>query len=158
MKGDTKMPYITLENGKKVRISKESYEALAKAIKEEDREIFVPDDVKIVLLDEDDWFGDGLGIVFNDEKQILLYDVENGIWRVWGVSDGEFVECKLIPVKKDDLKVGYTYFRTNGEHPDFSELSCYCKYLGDGSYAYVESDDSVLVSDFGYLKSKKWNK
>ena len=149
------MPYVTLENGKKIKISEESYEALAKASKEEDNEILVPDNIKIGLVDTTGkhWFGDGLGIIFNDEKQILLYDVEDRVWKVWEVSDEEFVECKLIPVKKEELEKGYTYFRADSEHPDFSDMRGYCKYLGDESYVFVEYGDSVVVSNFGY---KKW--
>ena len=145
------MPYVTLENGKKVKISKKSYEALAKAIKEEDREILVPDNIKIVLLDEDDWFGDGLGIVFNKGEQVLLYDVGDRVWKVWEVSDEEFVECKLVPVDEKDLKAGYTYFRTdvgvksNVFFDDLKDISQYCKYLGDNKYVYVD-EESVKVA------------
>jgi len=144
------MPYVTLENGKKIKISEESYEELlAKAIKEEN-EILVPDNI---TFERDYGDGDELGIVFNNEKQVLIYSVASEVWQVWISSPGDFVKCKLVPVDKKDLRVGYTYFRTNGEHPDFSELSCYCKYLGDGSYAYVEYGNSIIVSNFGY---KKW--
>ena len=158
MKGDTKMPYVTLENGKMIKISEESYEALAKAVKEEDGEILVPDNIKIGLVDTTGkhWFGDGLGIIFNDEKQILLYDVEDRVWKVWEVSDEEFVECKLIPVKKKHLKVGYTYFRTDFKFgtKDFLTmmrgLNYYCKYIGKGEYVSISYDKDVEVDGISW--------
>jgi len=153
------MPYITLENGKRIKISKESYEALAKAVKEEDREILVPDNIKIGLVDTTGkyWFGDGLGIVFNDEEQILLYDVEERVWKVWEVSDEEFVECKLVPVDKEDLKAGYTYFRTDFKFGtdkffvDLEDIISYCKYLGNDKYVYTTHDGDIVTNDIGWI-------
>ena len=144
------MPYITLENGKKVKISNKSYRALAKAVKEENNEILVPDNIKIENHCGD---GDNLGIVFNEGKQTLAYNSNRDVWYVLPAYSKDFVKCNLVPVNKEDLKVGYTYFRTDSEQPDFSDMRGYCKYLGDESYVFVEYGDSVVVSNFGY---KKW--
>ena len=138
------MPYIYLENGKKVKISEESYKALAKAVKE--NEILVPDDIKI----ENRCSGDGLGIVFNEGKQLLIYDRYDGLWKVWSADSDYWVRCKLVPVDKENLKVGYTYFRTISKYINYKELLDvwrYCKYLGNNKYVYATHDGAVEVKD-----------
>jgi len=142
------MPYITLENGKKVKISNKSYRALAKAVKEENNEILVPDNIKIETHCGD---GDNLGIVFNEGKQTLAYNSNRDVWYVLPAYSKDFVKCMLRPVKKEDLKEGYTYFITNEKMgtDDFQEnlrdLTHYCKYLGNDEYVCI-IDGSVVVS------------
>jgi len=143
------MPYITLENGKKIKISEESYEALAKASKEEDNEILVPDNIKIE--NHCGGGGDNLGIVFNKGKQTLAYNSNRGVWYVLPAYPKDFVKCMLRPVKKEDLKEGYTYFITNEKmgtddfQEDLRDLTHYCKYLGNDEYVCI-IDGSVMVS------------
>ena len=147
------MPYITLENGKKIKISEESYEALAKASKEEDRELLVPDNIKI---ENECGDGDGLGIVFNEGKQTLDYTSTRDVWRVLPAYPQDFINCKLVPVGKENLKVGYTYFRTDekvgsdGFFENLKDIFYYCKYFGNGRYVYVTYDGVVLGSYFSW--------
>ena len=144
------MPYIYLENGKKVEISNKSYRALAKAVKEENNEILVPDNIKIESECGD---GDGLGIVFNEGKQTLAYNSVEDVWYVLPAYSKDFVKCKLVPVKREDLKVGYTYFRTESEFGterfsnSLEDIGLYCKYLGNGRYVYVTYDGDVETND-----------
>ena len=142
------MPYIYLENGKKVKISEESYKALAKAVKE--NEILVPDDIKI---ENHCGGGDNLGIVFNNRSQVLTYDLVEKVWCVLPAYPEDFIKCKLVPVKREDLKVGYTYFRTESEFGterfsnSLEDIGLYCKYLGNGRYVYVTYDGDVETND-----------
>ena len=143
------MPYVTLENGKKIKISEESYEELlAKAIKEEN-EILVPDNIKIGKC----YGGDDLGIVFSDKKKILFFHECIQGWVVAPTKGYYFVKCKLIPVKeREELEKGYTYFRTDGEVgteyflKTLRDMSNYCKFLGNGKCAYINFGTSVEVN------------
>jgi len=137
------MPYIILENGKKVEISEKSYKALAKAVKE--NEILVPEDIKI----ENRCSGDGLGIVFNKGKQTLAYNSFANVWCVVEAFPEDFIKCKLVPVNKNELKVGYTYFRTNSTDINYKELLDvwhYCKYLGNNKIVCAHGKE-VYVYD-----------
>jgi len=92
--------------------------------------------------------GDELGIVFNGNKQVLFYNF--GVWRVMSSHNEDFIKCKLVPVKKKDLKVGYTYFMSMLKNPDFKDLLRYCKYLGKGKYVYTNGQNVFTDND-------KWN-
>lgn len=132
------MKTITLEDGQKVKLSDESYEELSRATKK----ILVPENIKI------EWEykkGDGLGIVFNNNKQTLFYGEDiykvNKSWKI------DFIQCELMPIKKEDLKVGHTYFRTDSKTHNFGDLELYCKYLGNSNYVYCTSRNDVLVAE-----------
>ena len=64
--------------------------------------ILVPNNIKI---ERSCWHWDKLGIVFNDNKQVLSYfSLYWWIYNVDGASDGDFVQCELIKCKRKDLK------------------------------------------------------
>lgn len=132
------MRTITLENGEKVKISEESYLALAKAT----QEILVPEEIKIC---ENEFSEDGLAIAFESGmKQKELVVSEKDGWEVFCYENcrGKRVPCKLVPVKPEDRKAGYTYFRHDIQLTKelLQILDLYCKYLGNGKYACITED------------------
>ena len=128
------MRSITLEDGRKVTILEDSYKALADALQRKEHD--VPENIRIEKNCGD---GDGLGIVFPNEKQVLSYNDDYG-HSVKSTHRDDWVPCKLVPVDEKDLKVGHTYFRTDKEDSSGAdEIEGYCKYLGDGKYAYVNN-------------------
>jgi len=102
--------------------------------------IFVPDNIKI----EKCCGGDDLGIVLNDEKKVLYYHKDIKDWVIVP-SKNNFVKCKIVPVNRRDLKIGYTYYRTDMVNEDFSDLYLYCKYLGNGKYVYIANNGDIKV-------------
>ena len=81
---------------------------LKKALMNKNEEtILVPDCIKI-----ENGFnnsGDGLGIVFHNNKQTLCYE-KNEVFgvRVYWLRD--FVQCKLVPCKYEDIEDGDTFY------------------------------------------------
>lgn len=91
-------------------------------------------------------YGDGLGIVFNNEKQVLYYMDYIGVVHVApDIYPSSFIKYKLVPIKQKDRKVGYTYFRSDTENPDFTILESYCKYLGENQYFFVTVGRDILT-------------
>ena len=134
------MKTITLENGNKVEISDESYNAIANAAET----ILVPECIKI----ENCGKCDSLGIVFNDNKQVLFipYSVGASSYAVLTSTEKRFIQCKLISVKKEERLIGHTYYASEAQNPDFDCRNFYYKYLGDDECVNVFDKKSVHVS------------
>jgi len=109
------MKEITLEDGRKIEISDKSYKAFEDSI----NELLVPDSIKI----ED--VGGSLGVVFNDEKQLLFYNTHSNVYCVSFTDKGSFVKCKLTPCDREDLKAGDLAYRANKSDPNFLSVSGY---------------------------------
>jgi len=105
----------------------------------------VPDSIHI----EETGCGDGLAIVFNDDKQELHYSEANGsdIYSVTYAEKNDFVKCKLVKCERNDLEAGDTAYHTDYDDGDFSKHSRYCKILGSKKYAYVDCDEDIIVTD-----------
>jgi len=132
------MKTITLENGTKVSISEESY----KALKDEET-ILVPDCIKI---ENNCGGGDGLGIVFSNNKQTLVYDGSNEVFLVIASHSKDFVQCKLTRCNYEDIKEGDTFYidmYLRKLSSEFEDINCYYKKLKEKNKAvYVtESND-----------------
>lgn len=100
--------------------------------------------------------GDGLGIPFNDKKQVLWYSTNTSVYKILSCYQPDLIPCNLVPVNKNDLEVGSTYFHCD-EPIDYSKnkLEYYCKYLGEGKYVWPDPYEGVTVSDFSL---KHWYK
>ena len=129
-------------------------EELKEFIKNKDTKIdviLVPDCIKIERCVGN---GDNLGIVFNDNKQCLIYEKEFGCYGVNASYCYDFVKCKLVKVEKKDRIVGYTYHHTNNKDiTDTSDdIEYYCKYFGgnDKEYASISLGRDVVVNDTDY--------
>ena len=118
--------------------------------------IRVPECIKIVKYDLYD--GDNLGIVFNNNKQVLSYRHYNG-----GIYDirchdsykQEIIPCQLIKYNRGDLKPGDTAFRTNSENPKFNDLLFYCKIINDEEFTYISDKNIMQKKAYNY---KFWYK
>lgn len=106
--------------------------------------IMVPDNIKIQRFCS--YEGDGLGIVFNSDKQVLY--ASNGLYSVYETTKHRFSKCHLVKVNKKDLKVNYTYFHTDHETTGYSknELVHYCKYLGENEFVYIDDNKNIICS------------
>ena len=111
-----------------------------KHINEETTRILVPESIKLIP-----GFGDDdIGILFNDNKQLLA--TVDTVWNVIGTQSSTFKQFKYELVKIDikDRIPGNTYYRTDEDIPDFLDLSDYCKYLGNNKYVYVDVNEVLI--------------
>ena len=100
------MKKTLLENGESVNISDESYTALAKGVVSGG--FALPDGIKIEVQYGG---GDELGVVFNDDKQVLVFN--DGEYNVGTAEEDDFVECELKKVSKESLEPGDTVLLTD---------------------------------------------
>ena len=108
--------------------------------------ILVPDDIKI---EKRCWDWDRMGIVFNDDKQVLSYASYNWwVYCVDGACDEEFIQCELIKCDRKDLKVWDTAFGCNGDVEEKKRYHHrYCKILDEEKYTYVSHNEDTIVDD-----------
>jgi len=94
---------------------------LKKALMNKNEEtILVPDCIKI-----ENGFnnsGDGLGIVFPNNKQTLIYDGNNEVFQVRASNSKDFVQCKLVPCKYEDIEDGDTFYACDNLKKSSSEF------------------------------------
>ena len=118
--------------------------------------ILVPDCIKI---EGECTGGDGLGIVFNKGKKVLSYDgkgfynVNSRTLRIGEFGNAfelDFIQCKLTPCKREDLKEGDTAFCSNDELEEIDKLKNYCKILDDYTNTYIDNDRSPILESYEY--------
>ena len=88
-----------------------------------DKTIYVPDGILNIY-----------GWIING-KSILKYDYGTGTWDVYSHNEHAMStpnQFKLVPLNREDLKVGDVAFRTSFDKPTFDNLSKYCIVLEDG--------------------------
>ena len=92
------------------------------------------------------WDWDSLWIVFNKQKQLLIYSEENlWVYQVTIPSKDCFVKCKLVKVNPKDRQVGHTYYRSDYDLDYLHDISQYCKYLWEDKYVCINHDTDVRV-------------
>jgi len=128
---------------KKIEELKKEVETLNK----DEETILVPDCIKIENNCGD---GDGLGIVFPNNKQTLWY---NGMDEVFDVSASysvDFVQCKLTPCKYEDIKDGDTFY-TNYDlrklSSEFEGINYYYKKLKEKNKAICVTEENDTSND-----------
>ena len=122
---------------KKIEELKKEVETLDK----DEETILVPDCIKIE--NNCGGGGDGLGIVFPNNKQTLCYDGNNGVFQVRASYSGDFVQCKLVPCNYEDIKDGDTFYvdmYLRKLSSEFGDITSYYKKL-------KEKDKAVYVTD-----------
>ncbi len=73
-----------------------------------EKDVLLPESIALYRADRSG-YGDGLFICFNDNKQLLGCNASKGNFIVFSNNISfEKVQCKLIPVKREDLKPGDT--------------------------------------------------
>ena len=114
---------------------------LKKALMNKDEEtILVSDCIKI---ENNCGGGDGLGIVFSNNKQTLVYDGSNEVFQVRSSYMGDFVQCKLVPCNYEDIKEGDTFYASQYLRKlssEFENINYYYKKL-------KEKDRAVCVNE-----------
>lgn len=96
-------------------------------------------------------YGDGLFIGFNKDKQALGVDVVDGVYVVDStgiLEQTDKVQCKLIPCKREDLKVGDTavIYQSCITNPNLDVVNRYYKVLPDNKYAKVNAESVLVVT------------
>ena len=122
---------------KKIEELKKEVETLDK----DEETILVPDCIKIENVFNNS--GDGLGIVFPNNQQTLLYDGTNEVFRVRVSYWVDFVQCKLTPCNYKDIKEGDTFYvdmYLRKLSSEFGDITSYYKKL-------KEKDKAVYVTD-----------
>ena len=124
---------ITLENGKKITISKESYDELARAT----QEIRVPGNIKLAP------FSDGTVAIGFGNNQWLKYEPYHNTWVVSTTGYGPG-PCKLVKVNKEDRVRGRVYVRDwTDDIQNLEDLEKYMLYLGDNKVVQVYGGDII---------------
>lgn len=104
-------------------------------------------DTKIVKLPNK--YGDGLGILFNECKQLLYYQ------QTWGVIDSceqNTVKCRAFQCSRMSLSSGDTALCSNNPFlDDINNISNYCKVVDQQYHVCADRNGSVNV-----LKSDNW--
>ena len=109
---------------------------------DDDKTILVPDCIKI---ENKCCGGDGLGIVFPNNKQTLLYNKRNEVFGVRVSWLRDFVQCKLVPCNYEDIKEGNTFYVSQYLRKlssEFENINCYYKKLKEKNKAVC-----VIVSN-----------
>ena len=120
---------------KKIEELKKEVETLDK----DEETILVPDCIKI----ETFCGGDGLGIVFSNNKQTLIYDGSNEVFLVIASNSDDFVQCKLTRCNYKDIKEGDTFYASQylrKSSSEFEKINWYYKKL-------KEKDRAVCVNE-----------
>ncbi len=102
---------------------------------DDDKTILVPDCIKI---ENKCCGGDGLGIVFPNNKQTLLYNKRNEVFGVRVSWLRDFVQCKLTPCNYKDIKEGDTFCASNylrKSSSEFENINWYYKKLKEKNKA-----------------------
>lgn len=109
----------------------EKWNAETLQIEDIEKDILVPECIGIYKCKED--FGrdaDGLYISFNDRKQLLYFNNKYNTYGVCPLHSGfEFIQCKLTPCKREDLKEGDTAFAST--RAGYTNIHDYCKILDE---------------------------
>jgi len=137
---------------KKIEELKKEVEILDK----DEETILVPDCIKI-----ENGFnnsGDGLDIVFPNNKQTLIYDGNNGVFQVRASYSDDFVQCKLVPCNYEDINEGDTFYvdmYLRKSSSEFGDINCYYKKLKEKDRAvYVTDSNDIFnenISGFKYF-------
>ena len=128
-------------------------EKLKEYIEQEEKEILVPEDIKI---EKHCWHWDSLWIMFNDNKQVLLYrDYEWWVYYVDGSRMDDTIQCKLVPCKREDFKSWDTAFRSDWEEPILSKLFLYCKILNNWKCVYIDRNIEIKIDSDKYNNWRK---
>jgi hypothetical protein len=100
-------------------------------------------------------------IIFNNNKQILTYDILNKTFQVFALY-GDFdrnrnSSFEWVKVDRKDLKAGDTAYRTDFNHDkvDFTDIYYKCKILDEQEHVFVSVSGGVLVTNLPY---KYWYK
>ncbi|MBK5723033.1 hypothetical protein JGH11_19370 [Dysgonomonas sp. Marseille-P4677] len=154
----------TIENNARLATPSEQqilFDALAKEGKYWDAEalevkdfIKVPESVGIYKTVSDvqqNKYGDNLCIAFNNDRQFLGYDSEEGVYIVSHKRNClEKVQCYLQPCKREDLKAGDTVGIIGNNHSLNSmidNIAFYNKVLSDSSFVSIVSKTDIEVYD-----------
>ena len=116
-----------------------------KTFEDKPKDILVPENIKIVCYDEDK---KDLGIVFNEDKQVLNFDSDCNIYLVNRNSDNFWtpITCKLIKTTLKELNKGDLFI--NRENIKVTELWDCSIYLGDNSHVFAYNKGIVIVTNY----------
>ena len=106
--------------------------------------ILVPENIKITR----EIVYHSKGILFNDNKQELVYNKTDSIYKVYSSSLLEVIPCELIPCKREDLVTRDLAFRSDIKNPNLvGALSLYCIILNSRKYVYITDCNGISFSD-----------
>ena len=128
-----------------------------KTLNKDEETILVPDCIKIENNCGD---GDGLGIVFPNNKQTLIYDGNNEVFQVQSSCIGDFVQCKLVPCNYEDINEGDTFYvdmYLRKSSSEFEKINWYYKKLKEKDRAVcVTEENDIFNEDDMYCYNYFW--
>lgn len=115
--------------------------------------ILVPEEIGVIKVVNDDELY-SLALLFNDNKQMLNYNHEAGVYDVSGlyydITPSRAKYCKLTPCKREDLKPGDLAYREQYKDNKVNNLGSYCIILNDKELVAVDSDRNAWVEEEPY--------
>lgn len=128
---------------KRINLSEETVKEIKEKFIDDDI-ILVPDCIKI---EKNVKWWDKLGIIFNEDKQLLYYrDTDLPIYCVNRSWLPDTIKCKLVPIERNDLKPWDTAFHCELDYEDdISDKRFYCKILDNVHYVYINSNDDIIT-------------
>lgn len=128
-------------------------------IEDIEKDILVPESIGIYRYNDPHEYGggDNLFIGFNNNTQLLGYCANRWVAYPNIYNNNKKVQCKLIPCKREDLKVGDTAFIYQSciTNPNLGVVNRCYKVLPDNKYAKVNAESVLVVTIEGRYLSYK---
>lgn len=126
------------------------WNAEAMQIEDIEKDILVPESIGIYRYNDPHEYGggDNLFIGFNNNTQLLGYCANRWVAYPNIYNNNKKVQCKLIPCKREDLKVGDTavIYQSCITNPNLDVVNRYYKVLPDNKYAKVNAESVLVVT------------
>lgn len=112
-----------------------------KMVEDKPKEILVPESIKIIK-----YHNNQLGLVFNDNKQVLTF--LEGVYIVQPLDKSDkFIPCKLIETRFKELQDGDIFFDGNTKQY-LNTLLFYNIKIGSDRYIYIDTDDNPIHDNY----------
>lgn len=91
----------------------------------------------------------GGSIIFNEGKQCLSVNAFSNVYEICStyLEEDYRKEFQWVPIKREDLKVGDTAYRTDSANKDFTKEDYVAKILNARTHVYVGRDKNTQVSN-----------
>ena len=112
-----------------------------KSFEDKPKEILVPENIKIIKYQNNQ-----LGLVFNDNKQVLTFS--EGVYIVQPLDKlDKFISCRLEKTTFEELHEGDIFFEgLIKQH--LNTLLFYNIKIGSGRYIYIDTDDNTRHDNY----------
>ena len=120
-----------------------------KMFEDKPKDILVPECIKIIKYQNNQ-----LGLVFNDNKQVLTFS--EGVYIVQPLDKlDKFISCRLEKTTFEELHEGDIFFEgLIKQH--LNTLLFYNIKIGSGRYIYIDTDDNTIHDNYSILSDSDY--